>query len=122
VKGQTAHCRRCGIVRQVKPERGIPEVCFDCEVVERHVVDLCGTMQGHWLHLTAGEAPCDRCLEARRLQDAQRRRAKGIPERRVAACGTDSGYSRHRRNGEDACGPCKRAHALANPSRRRTAA
>lgn len=119
---QTATCQRCGIDRAVKPERGIPDMCIDCRIVVDAIEDLCGTMQGHWLHLTAREPPCDRCYEARRAKDAANRRAKGIAPRLPARCGTDSGYARHRRNDEDACAPCKAAHSIANPSRRRKAA
>jgi hypothetical protein len=114
----TVPCIRCGVGREVNETRAREGSesgrCADCVTVEAHIVDLCGTMEGHWLHLSAGQPPCNRCLAARRKQDAKRRRRKGIRKRKVAKCATDSGYFRHRRNGEDPCDDCRRAHAVAN--------
>lgn len=118
---QLAVCRRCGIRRNVKPERGIPEVCFDCILVERDLAGMHGTNAGYYRHQRARTVPCDDCLDAHRVYN-QRHRTAGPKKRyRRAEHGTESGYHAHRRryNGWDqlACDDCLAAHRASERAR-----
>lgn len=113
---QTARCRRCGIERNVKPERGVPDLCRDCRLVEADLAAMTcplgyASRYGQGRHLALGEPPCDACLAAHAAAERRRSRRRGVKPRPIPQCGTVSGYSAHQRRGEASCAACRRAWA-----------
>ena len=56
-------------------------------------VPVCGEVSGHWAHRTAGEKPCDECVEWRRAYDAAAyAKRKGLAHPRAGLAGQVVGH------------------------------
>lgn len=66
--------------------------------------ELCGTIEGHMLHVQTGEDPCRPCQAAFERETAPLRQLD-----KVSTCPSPGGYYRHKRAGEKVCSGCREA-------------
>lgn len=127
---QTAVCLRCGIERQVRPDRGYDDLCFDCILVERDLARDAAKAQcsrglaskwGDAVHHRNGER-CLACADARNATTTYYRRLKGTRPMGIPQHGTLSGYRAHMRRKQKACDACQEAKREYDRTRRREVA